>query len=302
VEIVALGNRTISRAEERRNQFAPQARTYSSLAHMLEAERPDFVDILTAPEQHRENILLARQAGVHIICQKPLAATLEDARAIAVEMAGYPRLFCVHENHRYRPWFRKGLASRKGSLSFALFQHLDASTPQEIYKQEAATGVLLEYGSHLVDMMRCVLGEPQRVYARLHRLNPMVRGETLVHAVYEYPQATAVMEAGWKDSAITQGNVLLAGEESELFYEGTLTRGGQGRLRLTHRNRVVLDEAVDTLEAYRNSFYLLQCECVEAMLGHRTNITQTLSDHMKTLECTFAAYRSAVRGEIIGLD
>ena len=49
VEIVALGNRTISRAEARRDQFAPQTHLYENLEAMLEKERLDFVDILTVP-------------------------------------------------------------------------------------------------------------------------------------------------------------------------------------------------------------------------------------------------------------
>ncbi|RPI02781.1 MAG: gfo/Idh/MocA family oxidoreductase, partial [Zetaproteobacteria bacterium] len=49
VEIVALGNRTISRAEARRDQYAPEARLYGDLGAMLRAERLDFVDILSVP-------------------------------------------------------------------------------------------------------------------------------------------------------------------------------------------------------------------------------------------------------------
>jgi predicted dehydrogenase len=301
VEIVAIGNRTLERAEQRRSQFAPHARLYCDIAAMLASERPDFLDILTPPALHREHIRVAQQAGVHIICQKPLAGTTHDARAIAADLTGYPRICAVHENHRYRPWFQRALAHMPGGLTFASFQHLNATSPKETYKQSAETGVLLEYGSHLVDMMRSVLGEPERVYARTHRINPNIRGETLVHAVYEYPHATAIVEAGWKDSAITQSSVLLAGDQCEAFYQGTLTRGGQGRLRLTQHRDVVVDETLDPAESYADSFYLLQRECADAMLGRRTGTTQSVAEHMKTLECTFAAYASAAHGEIIEL-
>ena len=67
VEIVGLGNRTLSRAEQRRDQFAPAARAYSDLREMLAAEKPDFVDILTTPALHREHCAIARDAGVHVI-------------------------------------------------------------------------------------------------------------------------------------------------------------------------------------------------------------------------------------------
>ncbi len=246
VEIVALGNRTIARAEQRRQQFVPTARVYADLVAMLEAERPDFVDILTAPAVHREHCRVAREFKTHIICQKPLAEDLEAAVGLAADMQGYPRLFAVHENHRYRPWFQLIRTRLEegyfGRLHYVKLEHLNATEPGEAYKNEVELGVLWEYGTQLVDMMRSLLGEPIRVLARMHRLNPRVRGESLVHAVYQYPDVTAVIEVGWKHAALTQASLLVAGEEGEAFWEGTMTRGEQGRLRLSRGRELTHDE------------------------------------------------------------
>lgn len=305
VEIVALANRTVARAEERRDRFVPGARVYGDPAEMIAREGLDFIDILTTPALHREHALMARDAGLHIICQKPLCATLEDARRLVEEMRGYPRLFAVHENHRYRPWFRalmeRHAAGFFGRPQLARFEHLNATHPGEAYKNEAGTGVLLEYGSHLVDMMRALLGEPRRVYARMHRLNPAVRGESLAHAVYEYDGVTAVVEAGWKNAAITQGSVLLAGDAGEAYYEGTLTRGERGRFRLTRGAEVLLDEPRCPYDDYVESFYLLERECVDAMLGRRA-AAQTGTEHLRTLAATFAAYEAAATGKVVEIQ
>jgi predicted dehydrogenase len=226
VEIVALGNRTLERAEERRRQFAPQARTYTDLRALLAQEQLDFVDILTPPAWHREHCLLARDAGVHIICQKPLCDELEEARALIGALADYPKVFAVHENHRYRPWFQRILQLARegffGTVQFVRIEHLNPTAPNEIYKLESQTGVLLEYGTHLVDMMRALLGEPARVYARLHSLNPQVKAESLASVMYEYAQATALLEMGWKPQGTLQGSVLVLGTAGEAYYEGTL--------------------------------------------------------------------------------
>lgn len=298
VEIVALCNRTISRAEQRRDQFVPPARVYSDFGETLRAESLDFVDILTTPALHREHCHMAREAGLHVICQKPLADTLEEAVAIAEDFRGYEKLFAVHENHRYRPWFQRARSLGLGPLSLARFEHLNATEPGEAYKNESETGIFLEYGSHLVDMMRSVLGEPLRVHARMHRLNPKVRGESLVHAVYEYPEATAVVEVAWKDAAITQGGVLLAGRDGEAYFEGTLTRGQVGRFRVSRKQEVLVDEPCSPMDAYVESFYLLERECADFMLGRRSNVVQTAEEHLKTLHWTFAAYESARTGEL----
>lgn len=299
VEIVAVGNRTIARAEQRRAQFVPAARVYSDLATMLDRERPDFVDILTAPAQHLEHCRVARERDLHIICQKPLADTLENARAIAALMAGCNRIFVVHENHRYRPWFR-GIAEQVrageyGQIAFAQFQHLNPAEPPPGFKTESGAGVLLEYGSHLVDMMRAVLGEPRRVQARLHRVNSDIRGESLAHAVYEYENATANVSVAWKGAGVTQGSVVICGERREAYYEGTLTRGeAASRLRVCQGREIVVDQSRSPVQDYEDSFYLLQREAVDAMMGRGT-IVQTAEEHMRTLACTFAAYESARR-------
>ena len=305
VEIVALCNRTVSKAKRRRDQFAPLARLYSELETMLEKEQLDFLDILTPPALHYQHCLVAHEAGLHVICQKPLSNNLEQARDLARRFADSPKVFAVHENHRYRPWFQRihddFQANRFGKPAFLHIQHLNATNPAEVYKNDADEGVLFEYGSHLIDMMRALLGEPTRVYARLHRPNANVRAESLAHVVYEYADTTVVIDAGWKTGGITQGSFLLVGGRGEAYYEGTLTRGQDGRLRIVDHGSVVSDEIVSPHEAYVDSFFLLQRECVDAMLG-KGDVTQTAGEHLATLEATFAAYESARSGTVVELS
>jgi D-apiose dehydrogenase len=304
VEIVALGNRTISRAEERRSQFFPHAEVYDDLGAMLREARLDFVDILTPPALHHEHCLLAKEAGLHIICQKPLCDDLNDAQALVGEMLGYPKLFAVHENHRYRPWFQELLRLHRegffGHIHFVRLEHLNPTAPGEAYKLEAEPGVLLEYGTHLVDMMRALLGEPERVYARLHRLNPEVQGESLAHVAFEYPQATAIIEVAWKRRGALQGGLLVAGEIGEAYYEGTMTRGAAARFRLFKNGATVLDEARSPYDDYVESFYLFQRECVDAILGGAA-VTQTGAENLKTMISTCAAYHAYTNGQVINV-
>src|SRR5512138_1198047 len=215
-QIVALGNRTIARAEARRDQFFPAATTYASLEAMLDAERLDFVDILTVPWLHKEHCLLARAAGVHVICQKPLCQSLEDAAELVAAMAASPRLFAVHENHRYRPWFQR-VRSLLGEGAFGtphllrLVQY-DATEPPEAYKVQSEWGVLLEYATHLIDMMVALFGDPTHAHARLAHLNLRMRGESLAHVLYEYPDRTALVDVAWQVDGPAHGGFLLQGD------------------------------------------------------------------------------------------
>jgi predicted dehydrogenase len=297
VEIVALVDPLRDRAEDRRAHFAPNARIYDSLESLFANESTlDFVDILTPPWLHREHCLRAAQASVHVICQKPLCDRLEDARALVSELRTYDRLFLVHENHPYRPWFRDMLQRhRAGFFGRPRFLHLeqhDAREPPELFKSEAARGVLLEYGVHVVDMVRSLLGEPARASARLERINPRVRGESLAHVVFEYPETTAVIDVSWKAHGLSQGKVLFVGEAGEALFEGRMTRGEASRFRLMSGNTVVLDEQRSPTEDYVEAFYLLQQEFTDGMLGGQAPVQQA-ANNLKTLTATFAAYQAA---------
>jgi predicted dehydrogenase len=236
---------------------------------------------------------------VHIICQKPLCDRLEDAQALVTALRDYGRLFLVHENHPYRPWFRDLLRRHQaGAFGRARFLHLvqhDAGEPPERFKSEAERGVLLEYGVHLVDMVRALLGEPTRVSARLQRVNPRVRGDSLAHVVYEYADATAVIDISWKAHGLPQGGVLFLGEAGEAVFEGRMTRGEAARYRVTAGNTVVLDERRSPTDDYVEAFYLLEREFADAMLG-RAAPAQRAENNLKTLTATFAAYRAAEEG------
>lgn len=312
VEIVALGNRTVERAEERRAEFAPNAHVYADLGEMLAREARDhgpldFVDILTPPALHREHCLAAAAAGAHVICQKPLSGTLDDARDLVARMRGRPTLFAVHENHRYRPWFRRvvrlhraGFFGPPGAPLVVRLEHLAPSAPAEAYKLQTERGVLLEYGTHLVDMVRALLGEPARVYARLHRAHPGVRGENVAHVAFEYAGATAVVDVGWKAAGVLQGGALVHGPDGEAYFEGSMTRDARSRFRLARGGEVVADETRSPYDDYVESFYLFERACVDAMLSGG-GVEQTGEENLRTLELTFAAYEAAERGAVVDL-
>ena len=300
VEIVALGNRTIARAEARRDEFFPGAAVYSDLGRMLQEARLDFVDILTVPWLHREHCLLAKAANVHVICQKPLCDSLDDARALLTAMDGYAKLFAVHENHPYRPWFQQVAsflrAGRFGSPRLLRLTQYDAKEPPEVYKLETPWGVLLEYGTHLVDMVRTLLGQPARAYARLHRYHPRVHGENLAVVVYEYPDTTAIIDIGWKSGGLAHGAFLLEADRGGVLYEGPMARGTSARFRVTEGETVVIDETRSPYDDYVESFYQFERECVDCMVTGRP-VTQSGIRNFQTLAATFAAYKAAEAGQ-----
>ena len=98
VRIVAATDAVAARRDAFR-AACPQGRWYDSVEALLAAETLDFVDICTPPSSHADLIRQALAAGLHVLCEKPLATRLSDAQplAMAAERAGR----IVHVNHNW---------------------------------------------------------------------------------------------------------------------------------------------------------------------------------------------------------
>ena len=106
IDVVSITSRSRAKAETVAEDF-DIPHVYGSLEELLSAEPIDILDICTPPEAHLHDVTMAASAGVHVICQKPVASDLETARKIQQlsHVAGI-RLM-VHENFRFRPWDRE---------------------------------------------------------------------------------------------------------------------------------------------------------------------------------------------------
>ena len=299
VEIVALVDPVLAHAEERRDRFAPAARLYPDFATLLAREALDFADLLTPPPLHAEHCLRARAAGLHVICQKPLCDDLGAARRLVAAFAGGAQLLCVHENHAFRPWFRQVATRHRegffGPLRRLRLEQNDPTPPPQRLNSEAERGVLLQYGVHLVDLVRQLLGPPGQVSARLHRVHPAVRGESLACVSFLYPESTATVEVAYKNGVMAQGSALVLGDRGEAFYEGAMTRDGSARFRLSQGPDLVLDEVRTPVDDYTESFYAFERAFADALLWG-TPAPQPAAENLQTLAMTFAAYAAAEQG------
>jgi D-apiose dehydrogenase len=100
--LVAVCDLDRAKAEERAGEFGVP-RVYTDVAEMLDKEPLDGVDVATRPETHLPLARVISARGKHVLCQKPLAATLAEARGIAqtCERAGVR--FMVMEMWRHIP-------------------------------------------------------------------------------------------------------------------------------------------------------------------------------------------------------
>lgn len=90
-------------------------RSYASFEVMAEAEaaRPDGIEavaIVTPNHLHAAPAIAFLKAGIHVICDKPLTSTLEEARALAEAARSSDRLFILTHNYTGHPMVRQARA------------------------------------------------------------------------------------------------------------------------------------------------------------------------------------------------
>jgi len=134
----------------------------------------DLVDICTPGDSHAEIALAALAAGKHVLCEKPLANTVEEAEAMAVAAeSAYERgrLAMVGFNYRRVPatvLARRMVAEgRLGTLRHVRVSYLqdwlvDPAFPLtwRLRKELAGSGSLGDLGAHIVDLAQYLAGEP----------------------------------------------------------------------------------------------------------------------------------------------
>jgi predicted dehydrogenase len=165
-----LGADVSSAARERARPST--ARCVADYRDLLATAGLDGVVIATPPRTHRAIALAALEAGVGVLCEKPLALTLADCDAIADLVSSARGPFQIGFCHRFQPQMEAlhGLI-HSGSIgdpvlvSIGFAHGLTEEGRQWITDpQQAGGGVLFDSGSHAIDLFRYLIGEIDEVH------------------------------------------------------------------------------------------------------------------------------------------
>jgi len=104
VEIIAIADISADRRAAAAAAF-PEARIYADHVALFagEAGRLDFVDIATPPSDHATVAHAAMDAGLHVLCEKPLAASIDEARAMLRHATRAQRVLYPCHNYKHAP-------------------------------------------------------------------------------------------------------------------------------------------------------------------------------------------------------
>jgi len=173
VSAVAVFDTLHDRAQMAATKYRSMSAT-SSLEELLSRKDVDAVVIATPAETHLEITEKALRAGKHILLEKPMAHTPEDARAIANLADDHPHLTLLvgHVERYNRPYMDARKAIDDNELGVPKFISASRITPLYLNNSDWMLGTL-DTAVHDIDLMIWLMGDkPVSVTAQGTKVNP----------------------------------------------------------------------------------------------------------------------------------
>ena len=289
---------------------------FTDTSEMLEAVRPDILDIILPPTGHASTIRTGLQHGVkHLICQKPFCQSLEEARTITDEVETAGATLVVHENFRFQPWYRTIKTALESHLLGDVLQMTfrlrpgdgqgpEAYLDRQPYFQTMPRFLVHETGVHWVDTFRYLFGDPLAVYADLRQVNPAIAGEDAGYLLFDHPGGVrALLDGNRNLDHVATNPRRTMGEGLVEGTEGTLTLQGDGSV--WHRS-FGAQAATNLLPA--DTWDGFGGDCVHHLQQHVVSgildgglFENTARAYLKVIEIELALYASAESGTKKGL-
>lgn len=224
-EFVAVYNHNA----EKGHAFAAQygVRGYSDFKAMIRDAGVQMISICTPHPAHLKYILAAAELGVHVLCEKPLAASLQDCdQAIAACRANNVKLGMVSQRRFYPPIVRMAQALSAGKIGRPILVTLnvlgwrdEAYYRMDPWRGKWATeggGVLVNQTVHQLDLLQWLMGPIEELFGYWDNFN---------HPYIEV-EDTAVAVLRFKSGAL--GQILVSNSQRPGFYGKLHIHGSLG--------------------------------------------------------------------------
>jgi D-apiose dehydrogenase len=309
-EIVAICDSNIERLKLVGDQFGI-AQRYSDANAMFASEELDFVDVATTAPSHRALVELAVSHSVAVICQKPVAPTLSDAKAMVATCAKANVPFMVHENFRWQSAIQKAKAIiSQGDIGEVFWGRVSFRSAYDVfsgqpYLAEGQRFIVEDLGIHALDIARFLFGDVDNMNARMKRVNPNIKGEDVATMMLDHGSGvTSIVDCSYASIREVE-----AFPETLLGIDGThgsmkLDQGYQ--LTVTNRNGTTHHDVSPPLLSWASKPWHNIQESVLNIQQHwidclKDNAEPQTSgrDNLKTFALVEAAYQSAATGQTV---
>ena len=309
VIITALYNRTFSKAEAIGRKFGIQ-NVYNNAEELIEKEKPDFVDIITDVDTHAMFTTLAAQNKINVICQKPMASSLQQAEEMLQVCKNNNVQLFIHENFRWQSPVRELKAILDSGVIGRAFKarvYFCSAFPvfdNQPFLKELEYFIITDIGSHVLDICRFLFGEAKSLSCLTQRINPGIKGEDVANVLME-------MQSGLHCYAeMSYASVM----EKEAFPQTLVfIEGEKGSLHLTNDFELkIITPAGTSSSVIQPAMYkwadpdyaaahssIVDCnrDILKGLQGGKAETTG--EDNLKTVQLVWASYESAATGKTI---
>ncbi len=300
---VAVMSRSMRRGRRLAQELNVE-RIYDNLDALLSDPEIDVIYISSTNERHKEETVAAAAAGKHVLCEKPLALTLSDARKMihACEEAGVimgtnHHLRNAVTHRKLRSLIRRGAIGRP--LAARVFHAV--SLPQHlrtwrINNPDAGAGVVLDITVHDTDTLRFIL-EDEVVEVSAQTASQGMAHEGIEDAVMGVMRFRRGVMAQFHDAftiAHAGTGLEIHGTEGSLFAENVMTQRPVGRIyrRVNNKKEVI------TLGPSEN-LYTRAVRLFNRALDGLGEPSATANDGLRSLAVALSVLESAKTGMCI---
>ena len=284
----------------------------TDLQRVLDATRPDAVFDCTVPEAHAQITVTALQEGYHVLGEKPLADSMENARRSVAAAQAAGKIYAVIQNRRYDPNIRRlARTLRSGAIGPLTALNSDFYIGAHFggFRDHMRHVLLLDMAIHTFDAARLLLeADPVAVYCREwnpagswydHDASAVAVFEMSSGVVYTYRGSwcseglNTTWEADWRVIG-QQGSITWDGAEG--FRGETVAAAGDFRSEM---DVLPIEPAAasDRGGAHEGIIH----EFVECVQNGGTPET-VCTDNIKSLAMVFGAIESAESGRRVEIE
>lgn len=289
-------NAIASRQRERAASVAESLqipKSHGTYDELLQDPEIDAVYIPLPNDQHVPWSLRALQAGKHVLCEKPLALTGDEAQSLLEGARRYPKLKIMEAfMYRFHPqWQRARDMVRQGAIgqlrtiqSFFSYSNTD---PANIRNQaEHGGGGLMDIGCYNISFSRFIFGrEPARVCGSVE-YDPTFGTDRLVSGMLEFDAGSATFTCSTQLSAYQRVNIF--GTDGRIEIEIPCNAPADRPCLLWHEH----DGAIDEISFDISNQYTLQGEAFSLAVLEDRPVPTPLDDAVANMRVIEAIVRS----------
>jgi predicted dehydrogenase len=311
VELVAVYNRTVSKAAKIAEDFKIP-HVYDNAEELFRNEQLDFVDIITDVDTHPFFVNLALKNGImHIICQKPMAADFKTAKEMVESCISAGAKLYIHENYRWQAPVRRlkqiidsGIIGKPFKARVTFLSGFPVFDNQP-FLMELDHFILTDMGSHILDVVRYLFGECEKLWCETRAVNPKIKGEDMAVILMEMKNRMPVFTEMSYASVVEHDtfstlNILVEGETGSVFL------GPGFEIKTTTRLGTKSEIVKFPSYTWADPDYIVNHESgihvnrnILNDINTRGNAETTGEDNLETVRLIWASYESAATGEIV---